>query len=175
MVKLLELINKTLDVLYDKEAYIFQNDTSEKNMVFHFSRYFIDMLKDINYNDLSVDCEYNKNALSEHKYKEIIYNYDKKSHKIYPDLILHKRGSNDSNILAIEFKKHTNHSRKAIEKDSLKLKALTSEQGEFKYKIGLFITLGKTRERVKIKKYINGKEVIESKNKLNNQKIKCKC
>lgn len=156
---LIEIVNKTLDELYKKELYIFENNVSERNMVFHFARYLIELLDGTEYERLSVDCEYNKNALDEKGYKEIIYNYDHIYHKIYPDLLLHKRGTNNQNVLAIEFKKYNNYNTKAIKSDKLKLKALTDKCAEFKYELGLFISFGRTRYDVEIRAFKNGTEI----------------
>lgn len=156
---LLKYVNKTLDILYVNENYLFENNSSERNMVFHFARYFTVLLNNTYLKDYNVDCEYNKNKLG---YKEIMYNFDNKQHKIYPDLILHERGSNKNNILAIEFKKFNNYNKLSKEKDYYKLKALTNNHGEFKYKLGLFIILGKKRELVKIIYFVNGNKYISS-------------
>lgn len=152
--RLLKIVNDTLDILYEKENYLFINDLSERNMVFHFAFYFIEQLKNTEYENLSVDCEYNRNKLDERGFKEIIY--DKKRHRIFPDLILHKRGFNDNNILAIEFKKANNSDRNGFKSDYYKLMALTDKNGEFKYHLGLFIVLGNKRNNVKITVYKNG-------------------
>ena len=37
---IINIVNFVLDELYEKEKYLFKNDLSERNMVFHFSRYF---------------------------------------------------------------------------------------------------------------------------------------
>ena len=156
--KLLELVDKSLNKLYENEKYLFECGVSERNLVFHFSRYFIELFEEYNKNKIySVDCEYNRNAFNEKKYKEIIYGGE--SHIIFPDFILHQRGNNRRNLLAIEFKKESNNNKSEIKKDSLKLKALTDKNATYMYKLGLLIILGKTRNKVKIKKYINGVEV----------------
>lgn len=149
---LFEIVNKALDMLYDNDYYLFINNSSEKNLVFHFSRYLIELLKSTGYERLSVDCEYNRNALNEKGYKEIVYEH--KFHRIFPDVLLHERGTNRNNILAIEFKKNNNKNTK---NDFYKLKALTDNEGEFKYHMGLFIRFGKRREEVCIKIFQKGK------------------
>lgn len=160
------MVDKALDLLYEREFYLFENDLSERNMVFHFSRYFSLLLVGTCFEDYNLDCEYSKNKLDQSGYKCIIYNYDNKEHKIYPDFILHRRGNNKYNILAIEFKKYNNRDRQAKYNDYLKLKALTNSNGEFKYRLGLFIVLGKTRSDVKITTFIKGKEIVEKSNRL---------
>lgn len=147
--ELITLVNYTLDELYTKEKYLFENNSSERNLVFHFSRYFLNNIeKNIKFKDYNVECEYGNN----YQFKKTIF-IDNKEYQIYPDFILHKRGSNDYNLLAIEFKKNKSKSQK----DELKLMALTDNNFEYKYKLGLFINLNKTREQVKIIKYANGK------------------
>jgi len=97
-----------------------------------------------------------KMADYERKYKEIIY--EGKNHKIFPDFILHERGSNSNNILAIEFKNFNNNKIAEIKKDCMKLKAVTNNSGMYKYKLGLFIKFGINRDKVIVRKFINGKE-----------------
>lgn len=70
---------------------------------------------------------------------------------------MHQRGCNSNNILAIEFKTYFNKNNE--KNDKLKLQALTDNNSFYKYKMGLFIELGKTRETVIILKYINGKKI----------------
>ncbi|MBQ9313686.1 MAG: hypothetical protein IJ220_01605 [Clostridia bacterium] len=157
--EIMKIVNSTLDLLYKNEKYLFENDVSERNLVFHFSRYFCLLLEKNNkYKEYSVDCEYNRNSFNERKYKELIY--EKKKHKINPDFILHERGSNNNNILAIEFKKNSNNNNSQINRDYWKLKGLTNELGVYKYKLGLFIRFGIRRDKVIIKAFINGKEKI---------------
>ena len=160
---LIDIVNKTLDKLYKNESLLFEIDSSERNLMFHFSRYFINEIEGTELIQYDVDCEYNRNILSERKFKEIIYNYDGKKYKIYPDFILHKRGSNDYNKLAIEFKKYSNSREYSKEKDLLKLKALTDQgmDSEFKYELGLFIIIGKERKNVIIIRIINGEVIGE--------------
>lgn len=157
--ELLIMVNKALDKLYNNDKYLIEKNSTERNIVFHFSRYFIELLDANEFKEINVDCEYDRNAFGEKEYKSIVYNYDKKEHKVYPDFILHKRGSNDKNILAIEFKKYNNKKEMSLQKDEWKLKALTNSEGKFKYKLGLHIIFEKERKSVKIKKYINGKAV----------------
>lgn len=160
--ELIELVNLALNKLYINDYFLIENNSTELNIVFHFSRYFIELLNERNveeYKELSGDCEYDRNIFREKEYKSIVYNYDNTEHKIYPDFILHKRGSNDNNILAIEFKKYNNKRQKSLQKDKYKLMALTDSDGEFKYKLGLHIIIEKERDDVKIEKYIKGKVV----------------
>ena len=154
--QVMEIVEKTLDNLYENEEYLFKNDVSERNLVFHFSRYFYYLFEKYNSDKkYSIDCEYNRNTFNERKYKELIY--EGKIHKIYPDFILHQRGYNDNNILAIEFKKYNNTDKREKNKDFMKLKALTDLEACYKYKLGFWRRFGKTREKFKIFKFSKGK------------------
>lgn len=151
--ELIKLVNYTLDELYTKEKYLLENNSSERNLVFHFSRYFLKNIENNEkYKDYNVECEYGNN----HKFKKTI-SINNKIHQIYPDFILHKRGSNDHNLLAIEFKKNNSNNKK----DEIKLISLTDNNYEYKYKLGLFINLKKTRKDIEIIKYINGKKIYD--------------
>ena len=149
--KILKIVEKALDLLYINEEELFKYDASERSIVFHFGRYFIKFLEDNKFdlNQYSVDCEYNRTNP----------NYIKKINNerdILPDLILHKRGDNKDNIMVIEFKKDSNNDSNGRKNDDEKLKYLTSNNGEYRYKMGLLIELKKDRNNVKIIKYING-------------------
>jgi len=78
---------------------------------------------------------------------------------VYPDIIIHKRGTNHYNLLAIEIKK-INNGNSDFKKDIDKLKAYI--QQELKYSYGLFlgIATGDNYETKKdlIKWFKNGKE-----------------
>jgi len=155
--EIIKIVDISLNTLYENEEYLFENGVSERNLVFILQDTFICFLKNIiKTKKYSVDCEYNRNVFNERKYKEIIY--EGKNHKIFPDFILHERGSNSNNILAIEFKNFNNNKIAEIKKDCMKLKAVTNNSGMYKYKLGLFIKFGINRDKVIVRKFINGKE-----------------
>ncbi len=76
--------------------------------------------------DLNFDCEYNK-----HKHSSKMIPNGK---NIRPDILVHKRDSNDKNLLALEIKKY-----RRWKPDEDKLKILTDQNGEFKYALGVFV------------------------------------
>lgn len=157
---LINIVNRTLDKLYHNEKVLFMTNSSERNLVFHFTRYFCEEIKETIFSQYDVDCEYNRNAMSNRDVKEVLIEGNTKKSIIYPDFILHKRRTNDFNILAIEFKKYSNSREKVCKRDKEKLKALTSVNAGFRYRLGLFIVFGKERDDVKITRFVNG-EVID--------------
>src|SRR5581483_10862359 len=77
--------------------------------------------------DLNVDCEYNRNMM---RAKEL-----RAGRRFRPDIIVHRRLSNDQNVLVIESKARAQDSSSDIEK----LRELTEEQGIFHYWVGAYI------------------------------------
>jgi hypothetical protein len=63
----------------------------------------------------------------------------------YPDILLHKRGSNEHNLLIIEFKTWWSPDNS---RDLIKLKDFTRPDGKYKYKCGLSIILGKDKATI---------------------------
>lgn len=74
----------------------------ERAIVFRFAHYLQNELNMYSeYKSYNLDCEYNRNGIS----AKILPNFP---NGVYPDLIIHKRGRNDKNILVMEFKTYWN-------------------------------------------------------------------
>jgi len=145
---LLSLVEKALVEVYAHQEYLIENRVSERSIVFWFGVYFHDLLRETEYAVYNLDVEYNRN-LRDMKRTEHF------RRGTYPDLILHERGCNKSNILVIEFKTWWNRQQS---KDIQKIKDFTDSNGEYNFQTGLFIELG--RKEAKIKTLING-EVVD--------------
>ena len=131
------LINNVAEafrLVYKNDKFLIENGLCERCIMFRFAHYLADL-----YPDYDVDCEYNR-----HKYdvKRIIG-----GDNIFPDIIIHKRGTDSENFAVIELKNKTNKSVSGRENDETKLKALTNSNnnGEkdslynYGYKFGLAI------------------------------------
>ena len=88
--------------------------------------------------DYDVDCEYNRDGYG-------MKNID--GTLVYPDFILHKRGTNDSNLLIIEFKTWWNSDNR---EDIEKLKAMMSNWYRYQYQYGYSIILNQERDSVTV-------------------------
>ena len=77
------------------------------------------------------------------------------SWKVYPDVILHKRGSNDDNILIIEFKTYWNDNQY---NDYAKIKEFTDLSGRYAFHNGMAILIAMRRKDVTYRGFIGGKE-----------------
>lgn len=157
--KFLTYINDALDELYINDQYLIKNETHEMSIVSKFTTYLTIVLLNNNFNngDYNIDNEYDKDRLSESGLKEIIYN--NKIINIRPDLIIHTRGNNDNNLVAIEFKKESNKNNKAKWFDNEKLKILTDNNYRYKYQYGFYIEFTIKRENVIVKIYKDGNEI----------------
>ena len=132
------LIEKALDKLY-KEDYNsliclnHEKHVGERACVFRFGIYFNQILKrEKQFKGYNLDYEYNRN-----------YDDPKRRNNgnlMIPDIILHKRGNNDNNIVVIEFKGWWSDVKS--QKDDIdKLKELVDPYGKYKYQYGYSIIL----------------------------------
>jgi hypothetical protein len=145
-----KIICDALWELYHNDSYLIQHDlisednlnevilaevkeyVSERAIVFRFGIYLQKLMWDNEYlKDYHLDCEYNRN-------KNIIKKSD--FERIIPDLIIHKRGSMEENLLVIEFKSWWNQDNYW---DKEKIKNLTNPEGDYKYKFGVSIIINK--------------------------------
>jgi hypothetical protein len=100
----------------------------------------------------NLDCEYNKNCND-------IKETPRCPKGTKPDLIIHKRGNNDNNLLIIEFKSHSSKLRKykdfGVSKDVIKLEDFTSNY-KYNYQLGVLVKL--KIDGAKYSYFINGIE-----------------
>ncbi len=130
MEDLIEKVKEAINILYKEDKILFNNNVSERCLVYNFAKHFINLLDSEEYKGLNVDLEYNRNC----KGMKTIEN----QLTSYPDLILHKRGSNSDNRMVIEFKKWNNLYR--LNKDRKKLSSFKTEYG---YKLCMLIVFHK--------------------------------
>ena len=111
------------------------------------------------FNDLKVDCEYNRHGDDKDAVKRLYCDCDPRTSRchpnmtateclhattIYPDIVVHERGIDDSNALVIEVKKSN---RDDADHDKYKLCKLTvprnqnepEDKFKYGYKLGLFL------------------------------------
>ncbi len=156
--ELLKIIKSALDSLYINEAYLIEQEVHERSLVFRFGLYFYKRLEKLqNFSKLDLDIEYNRDLVSSaNKDPKRTYEHP---NGIFPDLILHKRGNNNNNILVLEFK--TQWSKEKNFQDLDKLKELTSPNQKYHYTLGISIVLGKKRDKCNFV-YVRDGEISES-------------
>jgi hypothetical protein len=135
----------SLGILCKNDSFLLENGVNERSIAHKLAEYL-----QIQFPDWNVDCEYNKKGLD----RKILDGINecseqKKTDRVYPDIIVHKRNTDD-NLLVIEIKIKDEDCC-----DIEKLKKFTSISGEFKYKLGLFI---KFNEKESLRWFENGTE-----------------
>ena len=145
-----------------KECFLLKNNLNERSITHKLAEYIQKYFSDYN-----VDCEYNRmpnkrnnNGEAEAKFipKELHLNVsqtcsdDDKGTTVYPDIIIHKRGNNDSNLIVIEVKKEANADKKSKKFDFRKLEAFTKNDG-LEYKYGIYLELNKNSPWIEIIKF----------------------
>lgn len=127
------LIRTALSLLYKNDKYLIDIRTNERCIVFRFGYYFQTLLSmHREYKEYDLDLEYNRDG--EDPKKTINH-----QNGIYPDVILHKRGNNNDNLLVMEFKGHWNN--QGSRRDESKIYDLINPSGKFHYKRGCKILL----------------------------------
>lgn len=66
-----------------------------------------------------------------------------------PDMIIHKRFSDENNLVVVEFKKG-DQARDSMNNDIEKLRYFTSTEYEYGYKYGFHVVLDTDKARVKV-------------------------
>lgn len=119
------------------DEYIKEYHVHERSICFRFGIYLNRLIAS---NELlkkyNLDAEYNKD-------KEDIKRLPAKKNGCCPDLILHKRGTNDNNILVIECKGWWS-GEEEIEKDKKKISAFLHSK-RYHYMLGLLIKFDKDK------------------------------
>lgn len=140
------LIDRAFKRLYADDINLIQRQVHERAVVFRFGIYFYELLRDSSFKDLDLDVEYNRNFNN----PKLL---DDRPFGVFPDLILHKRESNENNALVLEFKGWwANNNRGA---DPIKILAFTSQNDRNPYKYGLGGVVLLTLDRAHIEYYLD--------------------
>lgn len=177
--EIISLVKKALNsLLATPDIWLLKNDLSEQSIshriAIHLENLFPKYNVDCEYNG-DVDRENNKKAISILKsdLKEIFLLREKEeidlereltSRAVFPDVIIHERGTNSRNLCILEVKKST--SKVSFDYDFIKLKSYTSNQygNNLCYQLGVFIEAKIDTENPSfdLKFFKLGKEINES-------------
>jgi hypothetical protein len=170
------LLAECLDDLFDNDLLLLTNDVSERAITHKLAEYLQRRLPNLN-----VDCEYNRNVqigAYARKYLLVIENARKecigddlvekvpeevlRACSTYPDIIVHRRGTNDANLLVIEAKKVNSTIGDAF--DFAKLRGFTGnlDGNDYCYEHGVFIkfqTAVANPQRPRLRWFAGGLEV----------------
>ena len=135
-------------MVYEKNNILIKNGANERCVVAHIFACLLGIMgREIG--DLSLDFEYNRQGYSSES-KDM----GEKKRRIVPDLVLHRRCTNDDNILVVEVKKNrTTRSRR--KHDINKLEKMTLDP--YNYQFGLYLEL--ESEQVVLTWFENGRQL----------------
>jgi hypothetical protein len=128
-----KVIVEALGELIEKDGYLLKVDANERSIVHRFALHLQKRLP-----EWHVDCEYNRDGVDP---KHIEYHpltpdaEDTEAKTVYPDVIVHLRGTKN-NYLVIELKKSTNSVSRKV--DIAKLRGYKQDLG---YGFALFLKL----------------------------------
>lgn len=148
-IDLTPIISQALDCLYTNDRYLIVHEgltlpnmdshVSERGIVFRFGIYLQQHIyKHPILQDYNIDAEYNRN----HDNVKALPDTQWAKNGALPDLIIHKRGSNENNLLVVEFKAWWSDGS-LIEADKEKLIAF--KKPPYRYKNALLLILNKER------------------------------
>lgn len=123
---------EALDKLYQNDYSLITRKCSERSIVFRLGLY---LSKGLEHRGLSVDCEYNKNGYRPKALLEKRFNY--------PDIIVHKRESNENNLLIVEVKTPNDTQPAHFQNDADKLRGFTQEP-PYSYQLGVHVYISAT-------------------------------
>ena len=127
---------KALRVLFIKDECLLDNDVHEITISHKLAEYL-----QYQFSDMNVDCEYNRQIPPDNG--DPIKRRSDTGNPVRPDIIVHKRGSNENNCLVIEIKAE----RDQTSKDTKKLKDYTNPK-TLGYKFGLFLGIDRKNKYI---------------------------
>lgn len=156
--KYIERIQNSLNILYDKEIDLFENNLSERAIVFRFAYHLQKQIE----NDYFVDCDYNSSYILENwcyiaREGKKIVNPDWSLTWRFIDIIVRSSrvpDDNNTDIICFECKKWSNiYNKEGVEKDKNNLKVLTTTYG---YEYWFHLIFWKEKKSTKIEIYQDG-------------------
>jgi len=126
-----ERLKAAVNKLYKDDHHLFVVNANERSITFRLGLYLQE-----SFPESTVDCEYNR---KEKISKSITL--DGSDRRVFPDIIIHKRGNNEQNLLAIEAKSSKGNSKRVQEKRQRDQKKLLRYKQELEYAYGVFIEL----------------------------------
>lgn len=170
------LVRQALDTLLQtSDIWLLKNDLSEQSIshriAFHLDPLFAPYNIDCEYNG-DIDRQNNKKAISilKTELQQFGLLRDKEASDLekeftnraaFPDIIIHRRGTNEENLCILEVKKST--SRVDYEYDFIKLRSYTSNHydNNLNYQLGVFIeaVIDNEKPSFKLKFYKQGQEI----------------
>lgn len=134
-------LKDSIDQFIENELYLIENNANERSISFQLARY---LSLNENLSTYHIDCEYNRKGDEVKRLPQSSESNtdDTRGKTIFPDIIIHKRGNDSSNLAIIEIKKDNNND---TDRDIEKLENLTSHYYDYNYIYGIHLTFNTTQ------------------------------
>lgn len=129
-------LERAVQRLLDRDRELLARDVNERSITHRLAMYLQD-----EFPDMDVDCEYNRRDFDVKRlgfYPRDTATNDTDARTVFPDIIVHKRGTNAHNLLVIEAKKSGNQGRNNQNTDRRKLQAFKSD-ADLRYEHAVFL------------------------------------
>jgi len=165
-------IKDSISKLLENDDFLIEHDVSERSITHKLAIFIAEQ-----FYEYDVDCEYNSNV-ENNSGKKYIYFLREKAIKlnllkerdgddefvsriVYPDIIVHKRGRNDSNLLIIEVKKSSSQTSSEYDHEKLSRYTSAKDGNELNYQFGVFIEISVKNDQGKYNTewFRNGKKI----------------
>ncbi len=123
-------VDFSLQLLCANDGFLLQHDAHERSITHKMGEYLQQW-----FSDFEVDCEYSKHGLIAKRLPRNCDNKDKDL--VYPDIVIHLRGVDTTNLLVIEAKLGWDGT--VPQCDLAKLVNFTDASGGYNYDYGLFV------------------------------------
>jgi hypothetical protein len=132
-----EKVERSVRVLRTRDSFLLEHAAHERSITHKLAEYL-----QAEFSDYNVDCEYNKHGLAT---KLLPRECEERAREfVYPDIVVHARGNDDSNLLVVEAK--LGNRATIPDCDAIKLIEFTKPDGEYHYQLGLFIGFDEQRD-----------------------------
>jgi|SRR5579875_1683852 hypothetical protein len=123
-------VGQAINMLRTRDGFLLEHRAHERSITHKLAEYLQSEFPDYN-----VDCEYNLHgSLPKRLLRECEGNDQE---LVYPDIVVHQRGNDNSNLLVVEAKPRRQSN--VPECDRIKLEEFTKLDGNYRYQLGLFI------------------------------------
>ena len=132
--KIKRQLRSALEPFLLNDSYLLINDLHERSITFRLGLYLQQRFRSWN-----VDCEYNKEGVESKRLMTLPHHAEcskprDDGYLVYPDIIIHRRGNQGPNLLALEMKKTTTGGCRDCDKEKL-----TAYLCELQYRHAVFV------------------------------------
>src|SRR5882724_2444654 len=132
-----ERVDRALSLLGTRDSFLLERRAHERSITHKLAEYLQQEFPGYN-----VDCEYNLHGPLPKRLFRVCKGNDQEL--VYPDIVVHQRGNDDSNLLVIEAKPRKRPGVPTC--DRIKLEEFTKVDGDYRYQFGLFIGFDELRD-----------------------------